>query len=163
MSIEILGMHANNKIWVDNSYEEIAKFTKEFKPILVSYFSDSIFLKDADIIKGRQLLFLLKTINNFLPKNIICKVNSGKRTKYINKKVKGARLSQHPFWEALDLHFYIDGKRIYSKEVLKGFYKLIIELLSDALQQVILYPTFVHIGLATSRRKVTKRRNIKLG
>lgn len=157
MSITLLGMDKNNKIWTDN----IVAFRAEFACLLVSNLSDAIYLTDQDIIKGRRLLFNLKTINNFLPKGIVCKVGSAKRTNYINIKIGGSITTQHIPWEAMDLLFYKDGKRIKDRRVLYPFYSLIIELMGDLLQQIILYNTFIHVGLATSRAKITKRRFLK--
>jgi len=160
MSIGINGFSELNKIWTSN----IEKFRKEFKPILISSYTDSIYLTDKDIIKGRRLLFILETINNILPKDTYCKVGSGKRTLGINAKLKGSsRTSQHLFWEALDLHFYDLQGRITSKTRLRPILELIISTLGDEIQQGLLYTTFIHIGLSTSRTRVSLRRNINYG
>jgi len=162
MSVRLAGFDPENKIWTRQN-SSINNFRNEFEHLLVSSFDDVILLTDQDIIKARFLNFILKTINNILPSGITCEVNSGKRTKLINKKVKGSRTSQHLHWEAMDLHFFNYGTRIRNKKQLKVFFDIILETLGDLIQQGILYHTFIHLGFATSRTKVTKRRIIKRG
>ena len=57
----------------------------------------------------------------------------------------------------VNYHFFKDGKRIEGKD-LTPIYNAICDNFDDSLQQVLSYSWGIHIGLATSRTKVTFRR-----
>ena len=79
------------------------------------------------------------------------KVNSGYRDEFTNNLVGGAKGSQHTKGEAADNMFYVlkDGKAEYLKpiEVLRK----VVELGLD-FDQMIAYPTFVHLSYTTSKQ-----------
>lgn len=79
------------------------------------------------------------------------KINSGYRDEFTNNLVGGAKGSQHTKGEAADNMFYVlkDGKAEYLKpiEVLRK----VVELRLD-FDQMIAYPTFVHLSYTTSKQ-----------
>jgi len=161
--IKIIGFDFNNQIYKIFNEEQInAKFSR----ILVSSHSDTILMSDKDYIKASRLLGKLEHIEALIYKRFgyYINVGSGYRTPKINKKIGGAFFSQHPFWEALDLHFYSDKNltsRILDKKRLREIYDFLCKYLDDELRQIILYKTFIHVSLNTNRRIVRKLRKVK--
>lgn len=85
------------------------------------------------------------------------KVNSGYRDAFTNKLVGGADGSQHTKGEAADNMFFWSGTSWEAETIASGYIKIIdvlkkvIELDLD-FDQMIAYPTFVHLSYTTSRK-----------
>jgi uncharacterized protein YcbK (DUF882 family) len=161
--IKIIGFDFNNQIYTVFNDEQI---NSKFSRILVSSHRDTILMSDKDYIKATRLLGKLEHIEALIYKKFgyYVHVDSGFRTKKINKKVRGARFSQHKKWEAIDIHFYTDEKltaRILDKKRLSAIYNFLCKYLDDELRQIILYKTFIHVSLNTNRRIVRKLRKVK--
>jgi hypothetical protein len=152
MSIKILGIYGNDTFFVEN-----------YKYFFQSKYEDEYELTYKDFHKLDMLYNLYDSINLYLydKSKIDVRVSSGFRTKKINKLVGGSPTSQHLHFEAMDLHFYKNNKRIRGHEVMEGIAELIDEVFSDFIIQMFWYDWGIHIGLATARTKITKRRGAR--
>lgn len=81
-------------------------------------------------------------------------ISSGYRCARLNEVVKGARNSQHRYGEAADIYFSSFKNR---------WYEVVIYLITSphvSFDQLIIYPTFLHISLSIpNRREVLDYRN----
>lgn len=98
---------------------------------------------------------LMHFVEYLLCSNAHFSVTSARRTPDQNKSCNGAPLSQHLFGEALDIKPY--GSTSYSQ--LLEF----IHMFSDSVHvfdQLILYPTFIHIsfGIRSRHQVIDKRK-----
>lgn len=76
------------------------------------------------------------------------KITSGYRPLPLNRAVGGVPTSQHVKAEAADNQFYINGRFLSSFEVTSKVRELKLEF-----DQMILYPTFVHISYSKDRNR----------
>ena len=155
-------LHEDNKVWI---YEIEEMWLRDY---FTSHHKDEIILTDAMISKLDILDYIKSTIEVILTDLGLVddvKVSSAVRTwqthlqiyahlnKYRKVKLKVPKDSQHLHFEAIDLHFYKDGKRIEGKD-LAPIYETIVSTLGDSFVQILSYSWGIHIGLATSRTKV---------
>lgn len=75
-----------------------------------------------------------------------CTINSGYRSRELNKAVGGVASSQHLIGEAADCVFMQDGKPVEIIDVLMKA-----QLFNLDFDQMIAYPTFVHFSHTTKR------------
>lgn len=75
-----------------------------------------------------------------------CVISSGYRSPELNKAVGGAPTSQHTKGEAADCIFTRNGARVPIIDVLKAIKSLDLDF-----DQMIAYPTFVHLSHTTER------------
>ena len=83
----------------------------------------------------------------FLYTNLHFTVNSARRTPEQNKACNGAPNSQHLVGEAVDIKPY--GSTTYSR-LLEGIYTFSDKV--HVFDQLILYPTFIHISFCSRNR-----------
>jgi len=163
MGVEIKGFRKANKVYT--AKKDLLKIQLDFAPILVSSHQDHIWISDKAVAKGYRLLSVFVRVSQLVYNafGYITRVNSGYRTFKINKLLPGSsKTSQHPFWEALDLAFYDkQGNRILDKDVLLEIFNLIVKCMGGELAQVLFrrYGTFIHVGLVTTRRKLSIQRS----
>jgi len=131
--------------------------------LLVSNYDDTYELTTKDIYKLTRLEDLFFQISKYVTtkKDITIKVSSGFRTKKINKLAGGSSTSQHLYFEAMDLHFYKKGKEITGVENMKEIASIIDEMFEDMIQQMFWYDWGIHIGIATSRKRLKKVRGAR--
>ena len=157
MSIEILSLHKENKIYTD------IYVLPNFSHLLVSSHYD--LWEDVTDEEIKSLINLDKSFreikklvwNRF---GLITKISSCVRSLLTNTKIGGSKSSQHMFLEAFDLHFYkIDGKtRVYEKKILLEIFEAIDEKFGKKIVQLFRYSWGIHVGFFTERKQVTYRR-----
>ncbi len=168
MSITFKELHKDNKIFKKMENVDLEVIT----PLLKSKHFDEIIATDKMLVKMSELYNKTKFIEDLLQILDLVdsvKISSAVRTwqthlqiyEHLNKnrkvKLKVPKDSQHLHFEALDLHFFKDGKRIEGKDLLP-IYEVIDNNLGDSFVQILSYSWGIHVGLVTTRTKVTFRR-----
>lgn len=94
-------------------------------------------------------MLLMSFLENLLENNYHFTITSAKRTVDQNIACKGAKNSQHLVGEAIDIKPY--GSTSYNKLLtfIKGNYQ---DVKSYHYDQLILYPTFIHISFSNKMR-----------
>ena len=148
MSIKIIGaLSSSNDILSD---------------LLVSKYKDEYNLKAFEGFKLNMLNNIYLNIKFLMSGTGITPViSSGFRTPKINKLDGGSSTSQHLYFEAMDLHFYKNGKRITGVDNMKEIANIIDEMFEDIIQQMFWYDWGIHIGIATSRKRLKKVRGAR--
>ncbi len=126
---------------------------EDLDTMLPSRHKDTITLTDTIAVKLHTLRDFLNSIRVLMnltqPTHIRVNVNSGYRTPKINRLVGGSRTSQHMQATAMDLSFtHEDGTRCSHRE-LQAIAAIILKHYGNTIRQIIVYKTFIHIGLAT--------------
>lgn len=150
------------------SIEVTGKFNQEFfdkyyGDFFVSKHNDTHKLTIQEFYKLNRLNEMYYDIKSFLmnDKDIVARIGSAFRTEKINELIGGSKTSQHLFFEAIDLHFYKNGERIRGHEETKKIADMIDNLFGDMIQQMFWYDWGIHIGLATARTNITRRRGAR--
>ena len=137
-----------------SSHFELSEFTRSETAEKLGIDNSIDWPDSAWIIDNLERLCVctLEPLRRYLGEPIF--VSSGYRCSRLNEVLKGARDSQHRFGEAADIYFNSFKDRWFEAVL------YIITTPCVPFDQLIIYPTFLHISLSTSnRREVLDYRN----
>lgn len=137
-----------------SSHFTLGEFTKSETADKLGINNEVDWSDSAWIIENLERLCVctLEPIRRYLDEPVF--ISSGYRCPRLNEVLKGARNSQHRYGEAADFYFDSFGSR---------WYEVVIYLITSPhvpFDQLIIYPTFLHISLSPpNRREVLDYRN----
>ena len=138
----------------------LARAGEILSDLLVSQYEDEHNLTVAELYKLKVLDSIYLAVTSSVTQlGITAKASSGFRTKKINKLAGGSSTSQHLSMEAFDLHFFDkEGNIITGIDNMEEIAQFIDNNFSDIIQQMFWYDWGIHIGIATSRKRLKKVR-----
>lgn len=137
-----------------SSHFTLGEFTKSETADKLGINNELDWSDSAWIIENLEKLCVctLEPIRRYIDEPVF--ISSGYRCPRLNEVLKGARNSQHRYGEAAD--FYFDSFK-------SRWYEVVIYLITSPhvpFDQLIIYPTFLHISLSPpNRREVLDYRN----